>query len=170
MVDLIRLAQTGDMEATARLVEEHRRIIFKRLLACLHDKSDADDLFQQVYFRVHSSIKGLQDPEKFIGWVLRIASRLAFNRNRDERRRKVYEHSGGAEFYFQEDLVVKKEIKKKVHEILSSLRPIYRDSLTEFYINGKDVKTICREFGLKKGTVKRRLFAAREMFREVYND
>ena len=78
-------AQAGDRQALERLLGSALPPL-RRYLRNLVGAADADDVAQEVLVRVARKLDGLEVPEAFRGWMLRIASRAAFRHLKRTRR------------------------------------------------------------------------------------
>jgi RNA polymerase sigma-70 factor (ECF subfamily) len=78
-------AQSGDRQALERLLGGLLPAL-RRYLASIVGPADADDVAQEVMLQVYRKLGGLEVPEAFRAWWLRIASRAAFRHLRRTRR------------------------------------------------------------------------------------
>jgi RNA polymerase sigma-70 factor (ECF subfamily) len=63
--------------------------------------------------------------------------------------------------------IERNEAKKELHEGLSRLKPLDRATLEAFYLRGRSLKQMSREFETPVGTIKRRLHVARQRLKDV---
>ncbi|MEX0716211.1 MAG: sigma factor, partial [Planctomycetaceae bacterium] len=77
IVELVRLAQRGDREAFGRLVEHFDDTVFWIVLRRLRNRSEAREVAQEVFLRAMRKIDQLRQPERFAGWLRRIAVRMS---------------------------------------------------------------------------------------------
>jgi len=81
---LITRARAGDDAAFAQIVAEHAGAVFR--IACgLLDGSDAEDVTQEVFIRVHRGLPGFRGGSKLSTWIYRIATNVALKRRRRRR-------------------------------------------------------------------------------------
>lgn len=71
----------GSVQALEQLVERYRRPLFGFILNMMSRREEADDVFQEVWFRVIKSLDRYRD-EKFLSWLFRIARNLMIDRYR----------------------------------------------------------------------------------------
>lgn len=83
---LIRLAVTGDREAQ-RLVYESLRYSISRLVSRIVDLSDVDDVTQDIFLHLFSSLGSFRFESEFTTWVYRLAVNDALQHLRRKRRR-----------------------------------------------------------------------------------
>lgn len=86
-VELMLLVQRGDAAAFAELVRRYRLRIFGRFCRWLGDRSEAEDLTQDVFLRVYRYRDRYQPRAKFATWLFHITRNVARNALRSRRRR-----------------------------------------------------------------------------------
>jgi RNA polymerase sigma-70 factor, ECF subfamily len=74
----------GDAEAFGRVVEEYRRPLYAFIARMLEGHCDADEIFQEVWFRAIRSIDSYREGS-FLSWLFRIAHNLVIDRARKAR-------------------------------------------------------------------------------------
>ncbi len=71
----------GEVSALEQLVEKYRRPLFAFILNMTEGRGDADEIFQEVWFRAIRSLKRYKQ-KNFLGWLMRIAHNLVIDRAR----------------------------------------------------------------------------------------
>jgi RNA polymerase sigma-70 factor, ECF subfamily len=168
---LIARAQTGDRAAFGELVERFHPAVYAVALARLRDPNEATDLAQEVFIHAMTKIDQLRDPHCFVGWLRQITVRMAINRVT----RKGPVQTAEPEFLQNApdaeggplDDMIKSENRTAVWSGLDRLKPLDRDTLVAFYIKGRSLKQMSREFETPVGTIKRRLHVARNRLRQA---
>ncbi len=79
--ELLVQYRNGSVQALEQLVERYRRPLFGFILNMMSRREEADDVFQEVWFRVIKSLDRYRD-EKFLSWLFRIARNLMIDRYR----------------------------------------------------------------------------------------
>ena len=168
---LIELAQAGDRAAFGVLVERFQPAVYAVALARLRDPNEATELTQEVFIHAMTKIAQLRDPHCFVGWLRQITVRMAINRV--TRKAPVQ----GAEPEFLQNApdaeagpleeIIKDENRTAVWSGLDRLKPLDRDTLVAFYIKGRSLKQMAREFETPVGTIKRRLHVARNRLKNA---
>jgi RNA polymerase sigma-70 factor (ECF subfamily) len=82
--DWLAAYRGGDVEALARLVDHFRRPLFGFILRMTEGRDDADEVFQEVWFRAIKHLPGYRD-QRFLSWLFRIAHNLIIDRARKAR-------------------------------------------------------------------------------------
>lgn len=78
---LLAKYRRGELEALEKLVERYRRPLFHFVLGMTGSAQDAEDIFQEVWFRAIRNMGGYRH-DRFLGWLLRIARNHIIDRNR----------------------------------------------------------------------------------------
>jgi len=86
---LMLLAKDGDMRAFEQLVEKYKQPIIHLMFRMLHDLSEAEDLAQAVFVRVHQSASRYEVSAKFSTWLFTIARHVCLNEIRRRSRHPV---------------------------------------------------------------------------------
>jgi RNA polymerase sigma-70 factor (ECF subfamily) len=93
-VRMMLQAKAGDELAFADLVNNYQHRLVGVLTPMLGDAEMAEDVAQEVFFRVYQARNGYEPTARFSTWLFRIAHNLALNRRRDEGRRKEFAPNG----------------------------------------------------------------------------
>src|SRR5215212_5369116 len=81
-LDLVRLAQAGDVEAFGELVERNRRAVFRAALACVRTPAEADDVAQEAFITAYRKLATFRGDSQFRTWLLSITWRKAIDRRK----------------------------------------------------------------------------------------
>jgi RNA polymerase sigma factor (sigma-70 family) len=73
------MEQSPDKEAFLRLVQENKRIIFKICNAYCRNKSDREDLAQEIVFHLWKSGNSFNTEQRFSTWMYRLALNVAIS-------------------------------------------------------------------------------------------
>lgn len=82
--ELLARYRRGDVDALGVLVEKYRRPLFAFILNMLGGQNEADEIFQEVWFRAIRNLPGYEE-RNFFGWLVRIAHNLVIDRARRKR-------------------------------------------------------------------------------------
>lgn len=171
--ELVLRAQAGDRDAFGRLAQEYQTAIFSIVLRRLRNRSEALEVTQDVFLRVLRKLPQLREPERFAGWLKRVAVRMAINRAVRRPREAflapetftvVAHHAAPFEN------VLRIEKADQVRDGLTQLRELDRDTLMAFYFEGQSLKEMSDRFSSPVGTIKRRLHTARHRLKEALGD
>ena len=74
----------GDVDALEELVEQYRRPLFAFILKMTEGRDDAEEIFQEVWFRAIRKMDSYTS-KKFLSWLFRIARNLIIDRARKKK-------------------------------------------------------------------------------------
>lgn len=168
---LVDRAKIGDREAYGELVVRFQSSVYAMALARVRDPLEAQELAQDVFVHAMKKLPQLRDARCFAGWLRRITARMAINRL--TRRGPLFgadpeilDAVAGGGRGPAEHL----EVGEAVGQLkagLARLKPLDRETLDAFYLRGRSLKQMAREFAVPTGTIKRRLHVARQRLKEV---
>jgi RNA polymerase sigma-70 factor, ECF subfamily len=168
---LVERAQVGDRVAYGELIDRFQPTVYAVALARLRNPTEAQELAQEVFLHGMQKLPQLRDPQCFAGWLRQITVRMAINRlTRGGPIAKVDPAVlEGAEAAGASPLeeMVKAEQAAELYRGLERLKPVDRATLVAFYIRGRTLKQMAREFETPVGTIKRRLHVARNRLKKV---
>ena len=170
ITELVLRAQAGDRGAYGALVERFQPTVYAVALARLRNPAEAQELAQEVFLHGMKKLAQLRDPQCFAGWLRQITVRMAINRltRRGPLHRadaEVLDHAEAAGAGPLEQLV-RSEQAAALYRGLDRLKPVDRATLLAFYIRGRSLKQMSREFETPVGTIKRRLHVARNRLKK----
>jgi len=143
-----------------------------RVARCvLRNDADAEDVAQEALLRAYRRFDRLRDPQRFRGWLVRIAFRLALDRARSAKRREVRETEWAQPVRrpasrTAEELAASSEFQAHFDRALDALPGKLRLVLLLSAMDGYTVEEVAAMLGLPVGTVKSRLFAGRKKLAE----
>ena len=171
VISLIDRARAGDRTAFGELVERFQPAVYAVALARLRDVNEAVELTQEVFIHALRKLDQLRDPRCFVGWLRQITVRMAINRvTRQAPCRgaepEVIQNAPAADAGPLANLI-RAEQRAEVLQGLEELKPLDRDTLVAFYLRGRSLVQMSREFETPVGTIKRRLHVARNRLRDA---
>ncbi|HEX9933730.1 MAG TPA: sigma-70 family RNA polymerase sigma factor [bacterium] len=167
---LIQQAQAGDIRAFEALVKKVDRKVLALAFEMLNRTEDAEDVYQDVFMKVYSNLKGFRFQSDFYTWVYRIAVRCAIDYRKKRKPlpalsgRRIEEGKSG--WWADptegdgdpEDAVLDEELKGKIRSVLESLPFMQRTVLFLRFMEGLPIKNIAEAAGCSQGSVKQHLF------------
>jgi RNA polymerase sigma-70 factor (ECF subfamily) len=151
------------------LFERHERQIFGYLWRMTSDHALASDLCQETFLRAWQRLDRLSTYENPLGWLLRVATNLAIDAQRGQRRLLLLtapldddnEPVGS-------DPTGSIADRELVAQILQSLAPRARAALVLREVYGLSLDEVARTIGSTSVATKKTLSRARERFRVAY--
>jgi RNA polymerase sigma factor (sigma-70 family) len=152
----------------AALFQQHRTALCAYLSCLVNDWETARDLTQETFLRAFRARRQLLQVDNRRAWLYRIATNLAIDANRRQRRWQWLPWHGidaVGDFTAQQA-----DLNLAVAEALAALPVAYRAPLLLYSAYGFSVREVAEALDLGHEAVKTRLYRARKMFRQVYGD
>ena len=181
--DRLAVAQDKEDELAHEAAQaDTRREFEERLAECgplayrvargvLRNTADAEDVAQEALLRAYRQFDRLRDRNRFRGWLVRIAFRLAIDRLRSAKRRELRDtlwSQPGRQppAPTAEDLAASNEFEAHLDNALAELPEKLRLVLLLAAMEGHTIDEIASMLGISTGTVKSRIFYARRQLAE----
>ena len=179
-LDLVRLAQAGDVDAFGELVERNRRAVFRAALACVRSPAEADDVAQEAFVTAYRKLGTFRGEAQFRTWLLSITWRKAIDRRKSVSRwlrLSVSTPADAGEDAFnqmervpssgrsQEETFVDEELQRNVTRLIGTLPKKLRDALLLAGTGEHTYEEISHMLGAPLGTVKWRVSEARRVLK-----
>lgn len=165
ITEVVERARAGDRGAYGELVERFQPTVYAVALARLRNPAEAQELAQEVFLHGMKKLAQLREAAAFAGWLRQITVRMAINRltRRGPLHQAEPEALDRAEAAGNGPLsdLVKAEQAAELYRGLERLKPADKATLVAFYLRGRSLKQMSREFETPVGTIKRRLHVAR---------
>ena len=164
---LVLRCRRGERAALEELVRTWEKRLFYFIRRLVDTEPDAWDVLQQTWLRVLAGIGRLRDPGALRPWLYRVARHAALNHGqvRATYRRFLddYPAPPAGEDSGQEGF----DNADQVHQGLAQLPLPFREVLTLFFLEDFSVDAIADILGVPPGTVKSRLYYAKQALRTV---
>jgi RNA polymerase sigma-70 factor, ECF subfamily len=163
---LVTLDDELEREFEARLIESST-LAFRVAFGVLRHHEDAEDVAQDALAKAHRSFHQLRDRERFRAWLVRMTWRMALDRQRANRRRASRETIVDGDAAAASDVDVwARERANRLWQAIDSLPEKLRLVVILAGIEGHNMREVAALLDVPEGTVKSRLFAARNELRE----
>ena len=163
---LVARAQNGDADAFAALIEEHYDRIFRTAWKWCGNRTDAEDVAQDVCVKLGSAIAGFDGRSAFSSWVYRITLNAVRDMQRAGRRRGQY-----ADAYAEvtpEDQPAEQEEAATRSQLWAAVRALpekQRDAVLLVYAEELSHAAAAEIMGIREGTVSWHVHEARKTLR-----
>lgn len=154
--------QALEREFEVRLLESST-LAFRVAFGVLRHREDAEDVAQDALAKAYRSFRQLRDRERFRAWLVRMTWRLAIDRRRGETRRVTREQQVVPEMATRP---ADEARAAQLWEAIDALPEKLRLVVVLAGIEGHDMREVGALLGIPAGTVKSRLFAARQQMKE----
>ena len=173
-IALVQRAQKGDKRAFDLLVLKYQHRIAAVVSRYLREPGDVPDVVQEAFIKAYRALPGFRGDSAFYTWLYRIAINSAKNYLLSLSRRppgtdleaEIAEQTELGEALTQralpEDFLMRDEIEKAVWDAINSLPDDLRTAITLREIDGMSYEDIAQAMDCPVGTVRSRIFRARE--------
>ena len=169
----------GDQDAFEILVARHQTSILNLIYRYVGDRTQANDLSQEVFLRVWQAAGNYRPEAKFTTWIYRITVNLCFNELKSARRKRWFQfprsdadHVSQAEEDFPnrspspEDLLLTKERGRQISDALQSLPDNQRLALVLKRYDDLSYQEIAQIIGCSVSAVESLLVRAKRNLQE----
>ena len=174
--ELIELVANGDARALEVLYDRYSRIVYSFALRIVGDPLLAEEILQEVFFRVWQQGSGFQSNRgSLVTWLLSITHNLAIDEVRKRNRRPQKADSEDPELVLSamadESTDIEQEVwlsgvRTAIVEALDRVPKEQRDVIELAYFRGLTQREIAESLGQPLGTVKTRMRLGLQKLRE----
>lgn len=174
--DLVERVQRGDKSAFDLLVRKYQHRVVKLVMRYLRDPADAEDVAQEAFIKAYRALPQFRGESAFYTWLYRIAINTAKNAAVSRSRSPVeydldlqdsdesYEvQARMADHDTPEALALAEEIRAVVAQAIDSLPEELRTAIVLRELDGQSYEDIAATMDCPVGTVRSRIFRAREV-------
>jgi len=176
---LVARAQGGDKRAFELLVEKYQRKLARLLSRFIRDPAEVEDVTQEAFIKAYRALPAFRGDSAFYTWLYRIGINTAKNylmamgRRAPTSTEVEAEEAEGFEEGEQlrdintpESVLLSKEIAETVNSTIESLPEELRRAIQMREIEGMSYEDIAQAMDCPIGTVRSRIFRAREAIAE----
>jgi len=176
---LVERAQRGDKHAFGLLVSKYQRKLSRLLSRFVKDQAEVEDVAQEAFVKAYRALPSFRGDSAFYTWLYRIGINTAKNYLVAMGRRaptvtdfdsdEAEEFDGGEQLRdinTPESLLMTKQIANTVNEAMSELPEELRAAIQLREIEGLSYEEIAAAMNCPIGTVRSRIFRAREAIAE----
>lgn len=184
--DLVQRAQGGDSEAFDVLVRRYQERVYATIYHMTSNHEDADDLTQESFIKAYRALKSFKGDSSFFTWLYRIAVNKTINFLKQRKSRNPAGHLSlnDLDFNVEHDpdlvsLISERtprrevnlaELQEKLNTALQKLSEPHRLVVALHDIQGLPHDEIAAIMGCNVGTVRSRLFYARQQLQAHLSD
>jgi len=181
--ELVRRARKGDLQAYDDLVKRYQERIYATIYHMTSNHEDANDLAQESFIKAFSALKSFKGGSTFYTWLYRIAVNKTINFLK-QRKNRTHMSLNDIDFNAEHDtdliaLISEKtprrdaglnELQKKLNEALLKLSEPHRLVVVLHDVQGQSHEEIAEIMDCNIGTVRSRLFYARQQMQAELAD
>jgi len=172
---LVRRAQRGDLDAFDQLIQRYQERIYSAIYHMTANHEDANDLAQETFIKAYRALPSYKGDASFFTWLYRIAVNKTLNFLR-QRKNRVHMSLNDLDAQTENDpalvsLISEKtprreinlaELQEKLNAAMLKLSDTHRMVVTLHDIQGLPHDEIARIMDCNEGTVRSRLYYARQ--------
>jgi RNA polymerase sigma factor (sigma-70 family) len=162
--------QLGERSAFDELIRRWALPLRRHVLRVSGDEAAADDLVQEIWLAVVRGIAGLRDPARLRAWLFGIAHRVLVDRMRARYASAVDAGIDLEAIVDDAPAMDRQTLAHAVERGLARVPLLEREVLDLFYLQELSLVDTAAALAIPVGTVKSRLFRAREALRVVLID
>lgn len=176
---LVERVQRGDKKAFELLVSKYQRKLMRLVSRLVYDQAEAEDVVQEAFIKAYRALPNFRGESAFYTWLYRIGVNTAKNHLVTQGRRaptstdadvdeaeSFGEADGLRDINTPESLLASKQIAETVNSAMSTLPEELRNAITLREIEGLSYDEIAEVMLCPIGTVRSRIFRAREAIAE----
>ncbi|KAA0765321.1 sigma-70 family RNA polymerase sigma factor [Bacillus sp. SH5-2] len=169
-MDLIQLTLSGNKEAYSELYDKTIQEVYKTAHFLIDDKTDVDDVVQEIYIQLYESLRKYDSEKLFRPWLIGLAIKQihSYRRKRWMRLRivkKAEEQRKPVQIDFSND-VVSKISNQKLIELIHKLPYKLKQVIILRYLHEYSQEEVAQILHIPLGTVKSRIHAALKKLRQ----
>jgi len=180
---LVRRAKSGDLDAYDELVRRYQERIYATIYHMTANHEDANDLAQETFIKAYQALKSFKGDSSFFTWIYRIAVNKTINFLK-QRKNKTHMSLNDLDFNAEHDadlvaLISEKtprrevnliELQEKLNAAMQKLSEVHRLVVTLHDVQGMSHEEISKIMDCNTGTVRSRLFYARQQMQAYLSD
>lgn len=176
-MELVVLAQQGNQQSFAKLMERYRDSIYFMVLKMVHNRDDAEDLTQEAFSKAFNSLSNYSAEYAFSTWLFKIATNNCIDFIRKKRLQTtsldsstITNEDGESPTIAVPDYnpnpeqsIIKEQRAARIREVIEKLSPKYKQLIEMRYFDELSYEEIAAQLDLPLGTVKAQLFRAKDL-------
>lgn len=182
-LEIIQYCQIGNKDAFQELVKRYQKNVFALLYQLAPEWRDLNDLSQEVFIRVFKGVHNLRNPKIFKSWLNQIVLNLFYDELRKRPRRlktisidQSFEDDNNESDFIREvrdtglkpdEIISNNETKEAIKTAMAQLPEQFRTAIVLRELQGLQYEEIAELLGCALGTVKSRIWRARERLQEI---
>jgi RNA polymerase sigma-70 factor (ECF subfamily) len=165
--ELVERCRRGEVGAFEELVDRYKNLVFAMIMRTFPDRSQAEDLAQDVFLRIHRGLPYFRGEARLSTWIYRIVVNVCVqDRGRgtssvslDDANARV--STPAAADRHADDL----ELRDRLEKAIAQLPAQYRLLIAAHYLRGVQYEDLAEAMNMPLGTVKTQLHRAKRQLR-----
>ena len=173
---IVLLVKAGDIESFRELVDRYEAKLKRYSRKFLFDRSDTDDLVQDVFIKAYTNIQSFDNSKIFSPWIYRIAHNEFVNALKKKLSSRIF--SLDLDTFFPQpvaretadDFSEKEFTSKLLDKHLKEIDPKYREPMILYFFEDMDYREISQVLEIPVSTVGVRIKRGKDKLREILKD
>ncbi len=179
---LVQRARSGDQKAFEELLHKYRNLVYHVMYRMVQNPQEAEDLTQEAFMKAFHAIHTFNEEFAFSTWLMKIATNNCIDFLR-KKKLKTFSIDKPVKYKDEEIQIdvpdtepsperrlLEDERKQLLQSAIDSLPTLYRTVILLRHQDEKSYEEIAEILNIPIGTVKARLFRAREMLNKKIKD
>ena len=177
-IELVQKALKGEKEAFEMIIQKYQSPLVNYIGRMVKENELARDISQEVFIKAYSSLHSFRQEYKFKTWLFKIASNSVIDY---WRKKKIDAFSIDQQYNLDGDsvpfqipsknrsldkIVELHEVRERIEELLDKLPASLKELFVWRHINDLSYEEMAEIKGIPVGTIKNRVFQAKEMLRK----
>ena len=165
--ELVERCRRGEVGAFEELVDRYKNLVFAMIVRMFPDRSQAEDLAQDVFLRIHRGLPYFRGEARLSTWIYRIVANVCLQdhgKGREAVSLDDQRHAGlapkGSDRRFGDI-----ELKDRLEKAIARLPANHRLLIAAHYLEGVQYEELAEAMKLPLGTVKTQLHRAKRQLR-----
>jgi RNA polymerase sigma-70 factor, ECF subfamily len=167
--ELVERCRRGDDGAFQELVERYKDLVFALIARTVQDRSQAEDLAQEVFLRVHKGLPYFRGEARLSTWIYRITANVCAQPLASTPRTIALDEDSkaGAGAGAPDRQFADIELRERLEKAIAKLPSNYRLLIAAHYLSGIQYDDLAEALNLPIGTVKTQLYRAKQQLRRL---
>ena len=172
---LVARVRDGHIDALGVLYERYKARVYRTAMAITHDERMAEDILQEVFLRVNRYADSFDQTQPFEPWIYRITVNLSYSWTNKAKRwvtifQDALERLRAPSRRDPERVTESREECAILRRAIDALPDSHRVVVILYYLEDLSVSEVAYALGVPEGTIKSRLYYAREKLRKAIAD
>ena len=174
--ELVERARDGHTEAFETLLCRYGQTFYRLALGIVESESDAQDVLQKAFLKIHRKLETLRKPPSFYSWAYRVVKNASLMEIRSQKRNdeigfgdlgpgrddeRHFESEAPEWRHRGDEAFETRELRDELAEAVEELEAKYQSAFVLYEIEGHDLEAISDILDLSVAGVKSRLHRAR---------
>src|SRR5215470_13193291 len=172
--ELVERCRRGEVGAFEELVDRYKSLVFAMIMRTIPDRSQAEDLAQDVFLRIHRGLPYFRGEARLSTWIYRIVVNVCTQdkTDRQTRERAAQISLDDPDARLRSPSAVDRqftdiELRDRLEKAIRQLPSHYRVLIAGHYLQGLQYEDLAEAMQLPLGTVKTQLHRAKRQLREL---